>query len=192
MEKISVTLKAIPEHKKLLGCLSIVIASLLSACVYGFLIGGTYLNPVFLCYAICISFLTSFLVGLIMLGKAFLKRFYSKAYRERQICGIICVLLIVMHFAFYSSANVIFADADNVKAIEVEIVKIENHFVRAATEPSSADLYFIDSTGEMNCIWYEYMYIEDEILPTVGGHILIEETIGAFNYSVCELIEITS
>lgn len=193
MEKISWTIKKIPEYKILLSCLSVLIISFLSVCVYGFLIGGSYLDGKYLCFVIWTSLIFSFLLSLFMFGKSFLKKFFNKEYRERHIWGIVCLLFIIIQFFFYSSANKTFADADNIKEVEVEIVCINEHvYGRAAAAPSSADIYFIDSTGTLNSVWYDYFYEDDEPLPTVGGTIIINETVGAFGYSVCEFIEVTS
>lgn len=192
MEKISSTLKRIPEYKILLSSLAVFIIAFLSIGIYGFLIGGSYLDGVFVFYVICISLVVSVLLCFFMFGKAFFKRFYNKEYRERHIWEFVCLLLIIIQFFFYSSANIIFADEDNVNIHEVEIVKVEDSYLPKAKLPSSASLYFIDSTGELNSVWYEYFYDEDEILPAVGGRVLIKETVGAFNYSVCEFIEVKS
>ena len=101
-------------------------------------------------------------------------------------------MLIIIQFFFYSTANVTFADEENINIHEVEIVKVEDSYLPKAKLPSSASLYFVDSTGELNSVWYEYFYEEDEILPAVGGRVLIKETVGAFGYSVCEFVEVTA
>ena len=192
MEKISSTLKRIPEYKILLSSITVFIIAFLSICIYGFSIGGSYIDGLFIFYVIWVSLVVSFLLCLFMFGKAFFKRFYNKEYRERHIWGIICLLLIIIQFFFYSTANVTFADEENKNIHEVEIVKVEDSYLPKAKLPSSASLYFVDSTSELNSVWYEYFYEEDEILPAVGGRVLIKETVGAFGYSVCEFVEVTA
>ena len=100
MEKISSTLKRIPEYKILLSSITVFIIAFLSICIYGFSIGGSYIDGLFIFYVIWVSLVVSFLLCLFMFGKAFFKRFYNKEYRERHIWGIICLLLIIIQFFF--------------------------------------------------------------------------------------------
>lgn len=193
MQKFSWVIGRIPEYKKLVSICFILIIPVFTVTGYGVVIGGSYLNEKFICYNIVGSLFISFLICLFAFGKAFLKIFYNKEYRERQIWGLLTILLIVLQFIYYSSINKTFVNPDDVKEIEATIIKVEDHYQPKATEPFYADLYFMGSDGNEYCVEFDYLIdSQDNATPTINGKMTVKETQGAFNFPIYEFVEIVS
>lgn len=193
MQKFSWVIGRIPEYKKLVSICIILIIPVFTVTGYGVMIGGSYLNEKFICYNIVGSLLISFLICLFAFGKAFLKKFYNKEYRERQIWGLLTILLIVLHFLYYSSINKTFVNTDDIKEIEATIIKVEDNYQPKATEPYCAYLYFMGSDGNEYYVEFDYFTdSQDNHTPVVNGKMTVRETKGAFNYPLYEFVEIVS
>ena len=189
MKGVFRVLSEVPEYKKVISVISILLFPLIPVCAYGILIGGSCEELACLIFILVVSLILSLLIGLFMFGK----KFSIKEIRLTKVCILLFIIISVLHFVYYSSINVTFVNSDDVKECEVAILKIENVYGAKGSDPYGANLYFTGSDGEEYYVFFDYFLDStDNVLPFVSGNMIVKETRGAFNYYLYEFVKITS
>lgn len=170
------------EQRIVLSVVFGVLAVLGSICIYGFTIGGEPFSVKYILYCLVTS--------LVMITLVFLFVFRKESFKRMITSEFFLITVLAVAFIQILGYQPLNAFTKNDMGVEYEVE------ITQGLEYRGYNVCFIDKEGISRCIdtTFDISYIfigDDELMPRLGGRMIVREIVGGFNRKYFEIVKVT-